>query len=304
VSEQQRRFIPGSPWLYVKLYGPQGVADRALVEHVGPEIRVLHEKGLIDGWFFIRYADPDDHLRLRCHGTPGDLLGKVLPALHEAMTHPFNEGLLYRIAVDTYEREVERYGGLDGVNLMEQFSEADSNAALALLAERPSRVERQSLAIAGLASLYADADLSLNARHACSVHLRSIWMPPGGHVGEVLGAKERTEGSRVAEEIAALDADEATEPWILTLRERSRITRPLLQRWRTLDEENALERPYLDVICSLAHMCVNRLLERGGNLDEVAIHHALARVYKRQIAHELSRFLPEAEYRDKGVPPD
>ncbi len=211
------------------------------------------------------------------------------------MTHPLNEGLLYRIAVDTYEREVERYGGLDGVKLMEQFSEADSNAAVALLAERPSRVERQLLAIASLASLYADADLSLNARHACSEHLRSTWMPPDDHVGEVLGAKERTVRSRVAEKIAALDADETTEPWILALRERSRITRPLLHHWRSLDEENALERPYLDVICSLAHMSVNRLLKRGGNLDEVAIHHALARVYKRQIAHEPSRFSPGSQ---------
>jgi class I lanthipeptide synthase len=270
-----------------------------LVEHVGPTIRALHETGLIDGWFFIRYADPADHLRLRCHGTPHDLLGEVLPALREAITPALSEGLLYRISVDTYEREVERYGGLDGVELMEQLSEADSNAAVARLAERPSGVERHLLAITSLASLYADADLSLEARHACCVGLRSMWMPPGGHVGEVLGAKERTERTRVAEEIAALDTGEATMPWTQTLRERSRVTRPLLHQWRTLDEENTLERPFDDVICSLAHMSVNRLLKRGGNLDEVAIHHALARVYERQIAHELSAFSPEAGQRDK-----
>ena len=39
-------------------------------------------------------------------------------------------------------------------------------------------------------------------------------------------------------------------------------------------------------MCSLAHMCVNRLLKRGGNLDETRVHHALARVYESRIARE------------------
>lgn len=275
----------------MKLYGPPDVADRVLVDHVGPAIRVLYADGLLTGWFYIRYSDPDAHLRLRCRGTPAELFGKVLPALHDAMAHPLNTGLLYRIAVDTYEREVERYGGLDGVRLMEQFSEADSNASLALLAQPPSRIERHSLAVASLASLYADADLSLKARHACSAHLRSIWMPPGDHVAEILRKEKSRNDSRVTGEIAALFADGAAEPWILTLREKARITRPLLQRWRDLDAENALGRPYLDIICSLAHMSVNRLLERGGNLDEVVIHDALTSDYERQIAADDGRKL-------------
>jgi hypothetical protein len=33
-------------------------------------------------------------------------------------------------------------------------------------------------------------------------------------------------------------------------------------------------------MCALAHMAVNRLLRRGGNLDEASVHHALARVYE------------------------
>src|SRR5690242_11883280 len=61
VSESRRRFAPGSEWLYANLHGPVGGADRVLVEHVRPLVRGLREEGAIDGWFFIRYADPGQH---------------------------------------------------------------------------------------------------------------------------------------------------------------------------------------------------------------------------------------------------
>ena len=37
---------------------------------------------------------------------------------------------------------------------------------------------------------------------------------------------------------------------------------------------------------SLAHMAVNRLMKRGGNVDEARVHHALARIYEAEIARE------------------
>ena len=48
---------------------------------------------------------------MRFHGTPRDLLGEVLPALNEAIAPALADGLLYRISIDTYEREVERMAG-------------------------------------------------------------------------------------------------------------------------------------------------------------------------------------------------
>ena len=118
VSESRRRFAPGTEWLYANLYGPVAAADRVLVDYIGPLARRLREAGVVDRWFFIRYADPGRHLRVRFHGHPGDLLGDALPAFYEATAPALAEGLLYRISLDTYEREVERYGGCEGVELM------------------------------------------------------------------------------------------------------------------------------------------------------------------------------------------
>ncbi len=37
--------------------------------------------GLADSWFFIRYADPDPHLRIRFHGDPERLTGTFWPVV-------------------------------------------------------------------------------------------------------------------------------------------------------------------------------------------------------------------------------
>jgi thiopeptide-type bacteriocin biosynthesis protein len=288
VPESRRRFQPGTEWLYANLYGSPGGADRVLVERVGPLARRLRDDGVVDRWFFIRYADPGRHLRVRFHGRPHNLITEALPRLNEALEPALADGLLYRISLDTYEREIERYGGLEGVELMEQAAEADSDAVIAVLEHRLSEVERRHLAAASLAGLYADAGLTLESRHNCSVLLRASWAPPGRSLGSLLGAHERAERPQLAATVAALERSDA-EPPVSALRQRSAALAPVLARLRALDEEGILELPLADVVCSLAHMAVNRLLKRGGNLDEVRVHDALARLYEAQLARERAR---------------
>jgi hypothetical protein len=62
---------------------------------------------------------------------------------------------------------------------------------------------------------------------------------------------------------------------------------------RALDDEGILELPLGDVISSLAHMGVNRLLMRGANLDEVRVHDALARLYEAQLARDRSSLVSD-----------
>lgn len=284
VSESRRRFAPGTEWLYAHLYGPVAAADRVLLDQVAPLVRRLHRDGLIDRWFFIRYADPGRHLRVRFHGRPTELLSEALPALHEAMSPALADGLLYRISLDTYEREIERYGGLAGVELMEQVAEADSDAMIEILRHPLDAVERRHLAAASLARLYADAELAVERRHACCVLLRTNWTPPGASLGALLGAGERSERARL---VAVLD-DAGPEHPVAPLQQRSNVLVPILARLRSLDEEGILERPFEEVLCSLAHMSVNRLLKRGGNHDELRVHDALARLYQAEIARARS----------------
>ena len=81
---RRRSFPPGSEWLFAKLYSGPATADQVLRDVVRPVVERVLSAGAADRWFFIRYGDPDWHLRLRFHGHPARLGGEVLPALQAA----------------------------------------------------------------------------------------------------------------------------------------------------------------------------------------------------------------------------
>ncbi|MGH3994155.1 MAG: thiopeptide-type bacteriocin biosynthesis protein, partial [Pseudonocardiaceae bacterium] len=129
----KRSFPPGSEWLYAKLYSGNSTSDHLLRELVRPLVDEALASGAVDRWFFIRYADPDWHVRVRLHGPPERLHGEVLPAL-EAAIEPFcRDGSVWKLQLDTYEREIERYGGNEGIVLSERLFHADSEAALSIV---------------------------------------------------------------------------------------------------------------------------------------------------------------------------
>jgi len=172
---------------------------------------------------------------------------------------------------------------------MEQVAEADSDAVIEILRHPLDAMRRRHVAVASLAALYADAGLPLQRRHSCSVCLRTNWTPPRASLGALLGAGERAERAQVEAVVAALDRtapEDASEHDVGPLLTRSDALVSMLRRLRALDDEGVLEQPFDDVVCSLAHMSVNRLLKRGGNRDELRVHDALARLYEAHLARE------------------
>jgi hypothetical protein len=134
-----RCFPPGSEWLYAKLYTGTATADQVLRQVVRPVTETALRCGAADGWFFIRYGDPDWHLRLRLHGQPKRLQEEVWPALRAAVVPLLDNGRVWRMQLDTYEREVERYGGAEGIELAERLFQADSEAMLQMVAGHGNR---------------------------------------------------------------------------------------------------------------------------------------------------------------------
>ena len=78
-TTRDRIRAPGSDWLFAKLYSPPALHDDLLTGPVSELCEQALAADTADDWFFIRYADPDPHLRLRFHGQPDRLAGKLLP---------------------------------------------------------------------------------------------------------------------------------------------------------------------------------------------------------------------------------
>jgi lantibiotic biosynthesis protein len=160
---------PGSEWLFVKLYCPPMFEDDLLA---GPVLDLTDEAistGEADEWFFVRYSDPDPNLRLRFRGVPDMLMQRLLPRLCTWAAGLVDSGHCLRFSFETYDRELERYGGDAGLRAAESIFAADSRAVvhlLKLLMARTSRVDRALLAVLTIDELLAGLGLGPQDRVA------------------------------------------------------------------------------------------------------------------------------------------
>ena len=127
---------PGGEWLYARLYLASRQTEGFLCEQLPAFLAKLPEPvgELIDSWFFVRYRDDADHLRLRFHGPEEQLWPQLLPPLRDAVARWRGQGLVGGFVLDSYDPEWERYGGLRAQAAAERFFTADSRTALQLLA--------------------------------------------------------------------------------------------------------------------------------------------------------------------------
>jgi thiopeptide-type bacteriocin biosynthesis protein len=106
----KRDFCIGSEWLYFKIYTGVKTADLILIEKLYPVILELSDKNLILKWFFIRYKDTDEHLRIRFLLSKPSSLAKVIDKIYPVINALLEENSVWKIQTDTYQREIERYG--------------------------------------------------------------------------------------------------------------------------------------------------------------------------------------------------
>ena len=122
------RHLPGGEWLHASVYSSAERHDELL-----RSVPALAAGSPVDRWFFLRYGDPDHHLRLRFHGTPDALAAQVLPRLSSWAAALRDAGMVRRLVLDTYDPEVERYGGPEAIEAAERVFHADSVAAVTQL---------------------------------------------------------------------------------------------------------------------------------------------------------------------------
>ncbi|KIO78083.1 hypothetical protein TH53_05685 [Pedobacter lusitanus] len=104
----KRAFLPGGEWLYIKVYAYNSLTDDILLNVVLPVLEKYKKNDSGFKWFFIRYKDTGNHLRLRFFTTNGSA-HHLLAELHEKLKPLHNSGKISEILLDTYQRELERY---------------------------------------------------------------------------------------------------------------------------------------------------------------------------------------------------
>jgi thiopeptide-type bacteriocin biosynthesis protein len=255
IPRAERLRLPGSNWLFAKLYGPSDGQD----ELIAGAVRNLGEfavgSGLADRWYFLRYADPEPHLRLRFAGEPDRLLRDLLPRICDWADELVSTGSCRRLSFDTYEREIERYGGVEAMATVEAVFAADSAAVadiLHLARTTPSPPDRTTLAMQSVDSLLDELGLDAAVRTA---------LYRDGVSNRRASAEEYRHRQQTLRRLLGEAFDRQDEPELARiLRARRAALGGPAADLRGLARAGRLAAP-IDVICrSIVHLHCNRLL--------------------------------------------
>jgi thiopeptide-type bacteriocin biosynthesis protein len=281
---------PGSDWLYAKLFAGPAATDRLLRTAIAPLVAELRGLGARWQWFFIRYGDPSWHVRLRVSGDPAWLHHEVVPRVHALAHRELSRGTISSYQLDTYDREVERYGGGEAIAIAEQLFCADADAVLALLplvAGDPDL--RWKLALVGMDRLFADLNYPLERRLAVVRGTRAGYGREFGAspaFDHQLGDRFRPERSGLEKLVAAAtrSGDDPLAPAWHAFAARSARIAPLAPELAALDAAGRLTARLDDIVASYLHMYCNRLLRAAARQQELVLNDFLVRLYESQLA--------------------
>jgi len=291
----RRVFPPGDEWLFLKIYAAPVSGDRLLREVVAPLAALHREREPEAPWFFLRYSDPENHLRARFRASRETQ--RRLDDRAAELTQPFfRDGLAHRMAVDTYVREMERYGGGRGIELAEDWFRVDSEAALAVLRaveEGGDEGLRWRAALLGFDRLLGDFGLSVEERREVIEEARENFgreFSVGAPLRRRLAGRLRRELPGVLRLLSGEDSgkDSSGEgPFAAVdaaFRRRSSATEPLARRLRERADAGELGRPLFAILRDFTHMHANRLLRTSARQHELVLHDFLSRAYRSLLA--------------------
>ena len=103
-------FFPGEEWMFVKIYSNRFNCHNILIAKIENFTNYLIENFYIDKWFYIFFSEPESSIRLRCHLINEASFIKVLSLFKEFIKDDIEDSVVYRYTIDTYHRELDRYG--------------------------------------------------------------------------------------------------------------------------------------------------------------------------------------------------
>ncbi len=124
IDKKEHLVFPYENWLYLKLYCKKDREEELLALNLKAFGAELKQKFQI-GHFFMRYMDPKPHIRLRFYGSP-DLLLQATPMIIEWTRNLEKNKIIGDMSICTYEKEIERYGGVGLISTAEALFRIDS----------------------------------------------------------------------------------------------------------------------------------------------------------------------------------
>lgn len=286
----ERIFIPGSEWLYMKIYTGQKSADGILANYLRPFILRIKKDGLCDRFFFIRYSDPDFHIRVRLHIPDTTNYGQVFSMFYETFNKCASNHLITNITCDTYKREIERYGA-DLITTVEEIFFVDSEAQLdiikAIMESNASDDYRWRLSLIFVNDIMNAFNLNLESKlillEKISYEYRREFGFTSSKFTKQLNDKYRLFRQDIVDTLSSDSKLHSEYNKILSI--RLECLSVISLKIKNIDFEKH------KLIADLIHMTMNRLFRSNARLHEMVIYEFLRKHYKSKIALQIKKKL-------------
>ncbi|MBU6142111.1 thiopeptide-type bacteriocin biosynthesis protein [Patescibacteria group bacterium] len=258
VSNQERLRPPGSDWLFAKLYGDAEGEESLIANVLGPFAAEMVRSGYAEGWHYLRYNDPEPHVRLRFKGKPETLSGVVVPRLFRLAQDLIEKKERRSLVVDAYDREIERYGGVVGLAEVEKIFFVDSVTAAELI--RLKQSGEMKMPLLHLATLSIDSFLGgLGIPDQEKIHwCREYGLPRDAGSAEY--RKGQRELLKVFERLLVGVPDAECGKVAKIFRDRHGKISEVVSQLQAHERDGRLTRSLREISHSVIHIHCNRLL--------------------------------------------
>jgi thiopeptide-type bacteriocin biosynthesis protein len=277
-----RNFFAGDEWLYFKIYTGTKTADLLLRDHISSFARTLVDRWCIDKWFYIRYNDPANHIRVRFHLTDLRHTQTIITGMNTLTTHWFGEGLAWKCQLDTYSREIERYG-YERIEHAETVFYHDSHACIRLL-ETLQGWDNGSYAwlitLRGIREYFDLFRIRDDYRRQVVAGFRSGFAGEFNYDKEMkaqVESKFRENKNAIYEIMEGSPGQEgaAADPLLSIIVARTEGMRHAVQQL----VESTSEQERISLLASIIHMSVNRMFRSRQRLHEFMLYCLLEKYY-------------------------
>jgi len=268
------KFIPGNKWLYYKIYCGNKFSDKILQDVFPDLLTQLNEEQLIKKWFYIRYSDPDNHIRLRLEINDNDLThtAQIITTFNDYFDKYINEGIINKVEMGTYDREYERYEG-EFIDTAEHIFHYDSKLTVNLLKNIPNNDDLWLYAIKSIDAYFDVFNLDLDKRYEVISKIYSQFQKEfnvDSNLKKQLDLKYRN-NLNIISEIAETNDNPYFSEFITSVTENCKE----IEKLKTIQKER--------LVSSFIHMHINRLIRSRHRMHELIIYGIVEKYYKMKI---------------------
>ncbi|GFZ32675.1 hypothetical protein CSC2_32010 [Clostridium zeae] len=164
--DRRRVDIPFGEWIYLKLYGNKNRENELIAIHLNKFLSNLLNQGLVRKVFFIRYSDPEQHIRIRMLKSDESNI-ELYEQINKFLNSLYDLALIRKATMDTYEKEVERYGGLKLISYAENLFYKDTLSVIAtlnLIEARKINMDIKIIGAIGIIKFLEDYGMEFNSQ--------------------------------------------------------------------------------------------------------------------------------------------